>query len=76
MVLTTHILEVAEKLADRIGIIAEGKLIAEGDLRSCGIAQRVRRRQPGRPVPRHHQDAGRRREERCPAPAPGCSATI
>jgi ABC-2 type transport system ATP-binding protein len=32
VVLTTHILEVAEKLADRIGIIAEGKLIAEGDL--------------------------------------------
>jgi ABC-2 type transport system ATP-binding protein len=32
IVLTTHILEVAEKLADRIGIIAHGKLIAEGDL--------------------------------------------
>ncbi len=32
IVLTTHILEVAEKLADRIGIIAEGKLIAEGAL--------------------------------------------
>ena len=32
VVLTTHILEVAEKLADRIGIIAHGKLIAEGDL--------------------------------------------
>jgi ABC-2 type transport system ATP-binding protein len=32
VVLTTHILEVAEKLADRIGIIADGKLIAEGDL--------------------------------------------
>jgi ABC-2 type transport system ATP-binding protein len=32
VVLTTHILEVAEKLADRIGIIANGKLIAEGDL--------------------------------------------
>jgi ABC-2 type transport system ATP-binding protein len=32
VILTTHILEVAEKLADRIGIIADGKLIAEGDL--------------------------------------------
>ncbi len=32
IVLTTHILEVAEKLADRIGIIAHGRLIAEGDL--------------------------------------------
>ncbi len=32
IVLTTHILEVAEKLADRIGIIAHGRKIAEGDL--------------------------------------------
>ena len=32
IVLTTHILDVAEKLADRIGIIAHGSLIAEGDL--------------------------------------------
>ena len=30
--LTTHILEVAERLADRIGIIHRGKLIAEGTL--------------------------------------------
>lgn len=30
VVLTTHILEVAERLADRIGIIAGGKLVAEG----------------------------------------------
>jgi len=42
IVLTTHILDVAEKLADRIGIIAEGRLIAEGDLahlRSLSAAQ-------------------------------------
>ena len=32
IVLTTHILEVAEKLADRIGIIHHGRLIAEGTL--------------------------------------------
>jgi ABC-2 type transport system ATP-binding protein len=32
IVLTTHILEVAEKLADRMGIIANGRLIAEGSL--------------------------------------------
>ncbi|MBX9760711.1 MAG: ABC transporter ATP-binding protein [Beijerinckiaceae bacterium] len=32
IVLTTHILEVAERLADRIGIIHNGKLIAEGTL--------------------------------------------
>ncbi|WP_102126547.1 ABC transporter ATP-binding protein [Deinococcus planocerae] len=30
VVLTTHILEVAERLADRIGIIAAGRLVAEG----------------------------------------------
>jgi ABC-2 type transport system ATP-binding protein len=32
IVMTTHILEVAERMADRIGIIAHGKLIAEGTL--------------------------------------------
>ncbi len=32
VILTTHILEVAERLADRIGIIRAGKLIAEGTL--------------------------------------------
>jgi len=30
IVLTTHILEVAERLADRIGIVADGRLIAGG----------------------------------------------
>jgi len=30
IIMTTHILEVAERMADRIGIIAKGKLIAEG----------------------------------------------
>jgi ABC-2 type transport system ATP-binding protein len=32
IILTTHILEVAERLADRIGIIQSGRLIAEGTL--------------------------------------------
>jgi ABC-2 type transport system ATP-binding protein len=32
IILTTHILEVAERLADRIGIIRRGRLIAEGTL--------------------------------------------
>ncbi len=32
IILTTHILEVAERLADRIGIIHHGQLIAEGTL--------------------------------------------
>ncbi|MFV0294952.1 MAG: ABC transporter ATP-binding protein, partial [Hyphomicrobiaceae bacterium] len=30
IVLTTHILEVAERLASRIGIVAGGRLVAEG----------------------------------------------
>jgi ABC-2 type transport system ATP-binding protein len=30
--MTTHILEVAERMADRIGVIAAGRLIAEGTL--------------------------------------------
>jgi len=32
VILTTHILEVAERMADRIGVIAAGRLIAEGTL--------------------------------------------
>ena len=32
VILTTHVLEVAERLADRIGIIAGGRLIAEGSM--------------------------------------------
>src|SRR4051812_651457 len=32
VIVTTHILEVAERMADRIGVIASGKLVAEGTL--------------------------------------------
>jgi ABC-2 type transport system ATP-binding protein len=32
VIMTTHILEVAERMAERIGVIAAGKLIAEGTL--------------------------------------------
>jgi ABC-2 type transport system ATP-binding protein len=32
VIMTTHILEVAERVADRIGVIAGGRLIAEGTL--------------------------------------------
>jgi len=41
IILTTHILEVAERIADRIGILARGRLIAEGtldELRAAGGA--------------------------------------
>jgi ABC-2 type transport system ATP-binding protein len=30
--MTTHILEIAERMADRIGVISGGRLIAEGTL--------------------------------------------
>jgi ABC-2 type transport system ATP-binding protein len=32
VILTTHILEVAERLADRIGVIQAGQLVAEGTM--------------------------------------------
>jgi ABC-2 type transport system ATP-binding protein len=32
VIMTTHILEIAERMADRIGVIAHGKLVAEGSL--------------------------------------------
>ncbi len=32
VIMTTHILEVAERMAERIGVIARGRLIAEGSL--------------------------------------------
>jgi ABC-2 type transport system ATP-binding protein len=32
VIMTTHILEVAERMAERIGVIAHGRLIAEGIL--------------------------------------------
>ena len=39
VILTTHILEVAERLADRIGIIRAGRLVAEGSLDDLRRAQ-------------------------------------
>ena len=39
VVLTTHILEVAERLADRIGIIRAGRLVAEGTLAELRTAR-------------------------------------
>ena len=44
IILTTHILEVAERIADRIGILARGRLIAEGtmaELRAAGSGERA-----------------------------------
>ncbi len=60
VIMTTHILEVAERMADRIGVIAHGRLLAEGTLaelrRLAGRQRRQRRRgrsrEPGRYLPR------------------------
>src|SRR6202034_3355212 len=38
IIMTTHILEVAERMADRIGVIAQGRLIAEGTLDELRVA--------------------------------------
>jgi ABC-2 type transport system ATP-binding protein len=51
IVMTTHILEVAERMADRIGIIAHGRLIAEGTLDEL-------RAQAGTQVNAQARDAG------------------
>jgi len=40
IIMTTHILEVAERMADRIGVIAHGKLIAEGTLEELRLQAR------------------------------------
>lgn len=37
VIMTTHILEVAERMADRIGVIAHGRLIAEGTLEELRV---------------------------------------
>ena len=62
VIMTTHILEVAERMADRIGVIAGGRLIAQGTLdelrRQAGNGRRSRasrtrswRWSPTRPPP-------------------------
>ena len=56
VIMTTHILEVAERMADRVGIIAGGRLIAEGTLDELRAQAGQRPHEPGRHVPR----AGRR----------------
>jgi ABC-2 type transport system ATP-binding protein len=43
VILTTHILDVAERMADRIGVIAQGRLVAEGTLEE--LRQRAGRAQ-------------------------------
>jgi ABC-2 type transport system ATP-binding protein len=49
VIMTTHILEVAERMADRIGVIAHGRLVAEGTLDEL-------RRQAGNNAGDNHAD--------------------
>ena len=51
VIMTTHILEVAERMADRIGVIAHGRLVAEGTLDEL-------RRQAGNNAGNNYSDAG------------------
>ena len=61
VIMTTHILEVAERMADRIGVIASGRLVAEGTLDRIAPAERPQRHQPRRHVHRAGRYRGRRR---------------
>ncbi|MGD9670887.1 MAG: ABC transporter ATP-binding protein [Hyphomicrobiaceae bacterium] len=42
VIMTTHILEVAERMADRIGVIDKGRLVAEGTLEDLRTSNRGR----------------------------------
>ena len=61
VIMTTHILEVAERMADRIGVIAAGRLVAEGTLDRIAPAERPQRHQPRGHVHRAGRHRGRRR---------------
>ena len=71
VIMTTHILEVAERMADRIGVMANGRLIADGrwmiappvrlrPRQSRGHIPRPRRARRGRGMTRPARSAGSR----------------
>ena len=62
ILLSTHILEVAERLCDRIGILVDGFLIAEGTM--AEQAQRPRRCLWAGRLSRHIRGTGGRREHK------------
>ncbi|MEX1271433.1 MAG: ABC transporter ATP-binding protein, partial [Acidimicrobiia bacterium] len=56
VILTTHYLDEAQQLADRVAVIAHGRIVAEGDPSTLGGRQqkvaRIRFRSPGLPLPK------------------------
>ena len=61
VIMTTHILEVAERMADRIGVIAGGRLIAEGTLDELRHQTGQTAITPGRHLPHAGRRASRSR---------------
>ena len=61
VILTTHILEVAERLADRIGIIQSGRLLAEGTLAELRIKSGRKNSTLGKRLPASRDQATRGR---------------
>ena len=59
VIMTTHILEVAERMADRIGVIAGGRLIAQGTLDELRTKAGKGRFEPGGHLPHPGRRAGR-----------------
>ena len=67
VVLTTHYMEEAQELADRVAVISRGEIVAEGAPETIGGRADRRRPHPLRPPVR------RRRRPTCPCPSPPCS---
>ena len=74
VIMTTHILEVAERMADRIGVIAGGRLIAARHARGAARPGRQAHHHPRRHLPHPRRRAGRRGVSQ-PGTLPGSRAT-
>jgi ABC-2 type transport system ATP-binding protein len=75
VIMTTHILEIAERMADRIGVISSGKLIAEGTLARAARPRRPGRCHAGGNVPLHRRAGSGGRHEHARLACSGSRAT-
>ena len=75
VIMTTHILEVAERMADRIGVIAGGRLIAEGTLDELRIKAGKGDYQPRGHVPHAGRRTGASGVSRARLRSPGSRIT-